>query len=66
VRPLLQVGVPVLFEDGAQVGAEGLLGLEWAATSAFGVRLSGGGAYYPTVEGEAGVLLVALGLHAEL
>jgi MYXO-CTERM domain-containing protein len=66
LRPLARVGVPILIEDGTQIGAQGMVGLEIGLGPRLAVRLEGGGAVFPTVDGSAAVALVGVGLASRL
>jgi hypothetical protein len=68
LKPLINVGVPVSFVDGARVGFRGAAGLQWDVNRHFGVFAQIGGGYFVSVPpGYASVVLLpALGVQGRI
>jgi hypothetical protein len=49
-KPLVNVGVPFFFVDGAHAGIRGAGGVQWDVNRHFGVFAQVGGAYFPNVQ----------------
>ncbi len=67
-KPLVNVGVPIFFADGARVGVRGAAGVQWDPIRHFGVFVQVGGAYFVNAqEGHAKALfLPSAGVQARL
>jgi hypothetical protein len=68
VKPIIDLGAPALFQDGAYTGGRAAIGVEWDPNAHFGVFAAIGGAFFPDVPpGYAHALLLpVLGVQGRL
>jgi hypothetical protein len=67
-KPIVSVGVPIFFVDGARPGVRGGAGLEWDPSRDFGVSVQAGVAVFPGApEGYESVVFVpSVGIHPRM
>jgi len=66
LRPMVQLGLPILSEEDLYVGGQGMLGIQWMASQRLALRATVGAAWFPSAEGESLVPLAGMGVHARL
>ena len=68
VKPFINVGAPIFFSDGVQLGGRAAAGLQWDMNRHFGVFGQVGGAYFPGAPAGVvqGVLLLGVGVEGRL